>query len=174
MAIKVITNRDRELFRQLARTGMVTKQHAQQHLKYDRNNRRIENLVKEGYLKKQMINGKTIYRLDGKGTTYVKENIADVDKIYSLAGGKSGFHHDHRLTELYYGYYHSHYDALETWRTEQDHKCNGSNGTPDATIRIGEQTYCLEITTSNYTKEHIEAKVSFAEQHGYELVMHRV
>jgi hypothetical protein len=40
MAIKVITNRDRELFRQLARTAIITKQQAQQHLNYDRNNRK--------------------------------------------------------------------------------------------------------------------------------------
>jgi predicted transcriptional regulator len=174
MAIKVITNRDRELFRQLARTAIITKQQALQHLNYDRNNRRIENLVKDGYLRKQMINGKTIYRLDDKGTAYVKENIADVYKIYSATGGKSGFQHDYRLTELYYEFYHSHYDALETWRTEQDYKQNGSYGTPDATIFIGEQTFCLEIWNSNYTQAHIESKLTFAEQYGYEMVMHRV
>jgi hypothetical protein len=134
----------------------------------------IENLVKDGYLRKQMINGKTIYRLDDKGTAYVKESIADVDKIYSATGGKSGFQHDYRLTELYYEYYHSHYDALETWRTEQDYKQTDSHGTPDGTITVNEKTFFLEITTSNYNAEHVESKFTFAEQHGYAIVIHRV
>ncbi|RDI40908.1 hypothetical protein [Falsibacillus pallidus] len=152
----------------------MTKQQAQQYLNYDKNNRRIENLVKGDYLKKQMINGKMIFRLGNKGTAYVKENIADVDKIYSLAGGRSGFYHDHLLTELYYEYHHSHYDALETWKTEQDYKHNGSYGSPDATITLNEKTLCLEIVTSNYKTEHIESKVLFAELHGFQMVMHRV
>lgn len=174
MAIKVITNRDKELFRQLARTGVITKEQARKHLNYDRNNRRIVNLVKSGYLKEQVIKGKTIYRLDKKGTAFVKDNIADVDNMYSAVGGKSGYEHDYKLTELYYHYFHNHYETLETWRTEQDYKRNGSHGTPDATITIGEQTICIEVVTSNYSQQHIESKLDFAEQHGFEMVMERV
>lgn len=174
MTIKVITKRDKELFRQLARTGIITKEQAQRHLKFDRDNKRILNLVKAGYLQEQVIHGKSIYRLDSNGVTYVKENIPDVDKIYSIAGGKSGFAHDHKLTEMYYSYYHSHYDALETWKTEQDYKQNGSYGTPDGTITINGVTTCIEIVTTNYKQEHIEAKHDFAKYHGYEVVMERV
>lgn len=164
--IKAITNRDQELFKQLSRTGLITREQAVNYLKYDNNFKRLTNLVKDGYLKEQTVmQGKErviVYKLDRAGRTYVERNVPEISYFYNQAG----FNHDHKLTELYYEKY---YDYRDTWRTEQEYKQEGSKGCPDGSVRIGSQTIAVEVVTSNYTAEHIQSKLDFAEEHGMEV-----
>lgn len=169
--VKVITNRDKELFKQLSRTGLITREQAQKYLNYDKNNRRLSNLVHDGYLKEELakIGNKyqTVYRLNNLGRNYVKENIAEVDCLYKFAGVK----HDYQLTKLYYEKF---WDYRDTWRTETDYKQINCNGAPDGTIQIGERTIVIEVITNNYTAEQIEQKETFAEINGMEVFKYYV
>lgn len=164
--IKVITSRDKELFKQLARTAVTTREQAQIYLNYDKDNKRLSNLVKDGYIKQEIAkiksNYEIVYRLNNRGKNYLRDNIAEVDKLYKFASAE----HDYRLTELYYKEF---WDYRDTWRTEQDYKQDYQRGTPDATIKIGGITMIIEIITQNYTNEEIRAKEEFAENNGMEV-----
>lgn len=167
MTIKVITNRDKELFSQLARTSLITKEQAFQYLGYSKDGKRLNQLTKAGYLKKVIYKGQQVYRIASLAKTYVKDHIPAVGHFYN---GVGGFDHDYKLTEQYYEKY---YEFRDTWKTEQDYKVKGSQGTPDATItRADGVIVAIEIVTSNYTQDQIEAKTAFAAANRWEFDRH--
>jgi hypothetical protein len=164
--IKKITNKDKALLLQTARTGLTTLIHAKEHLNY--NIRRLDKLVYSGYLIKSVASSSkggimTIYRLDRKGKNYIKNFCPRVNNLYHFAS----LSHDYKLTDIYYNLKE---EERETWKTESDYSINGfKKGTPDATIQNGDRIIAIEVITSNYTAKDIELKETFADSCNMEL-----
>jgi hypothetical protein len=122
--------------------------------------------VKDGYIKQELAkikgNYKTIYRLDNRGKSYIKDNVSEIDKLYKFASAE----HDYRLAELYFSDYWGYRDS---WKTEQDYKQDNHHGTPDATVSIFGVVTIIEVVTQNYTSENIESKEEFARDNGMEV-----
>lgn len=169
--IKAITNRDKELLSQLARTGIITQEQTQRHLGYAKDGKRLNNLSKSRFLKVERVevNGtyQNAYKLDTEGIKYVRNNISEIDGFYKMASVK----HDYALTELYYNQY---YDYRDTWVTETDYKENGQYGAPDGSVVIDGTVTVIEVITRNYTDEQVESKEVYANSNGMEMNKHYV
>lgn len=78
--VKIITSKDQNLLKQLARTGICTVEQAKSNLGLSIN--RLSQLAKSGYIKqeKALSNRElhTVYRLHDKGKAYLRSNCPQV------------------------------------------------------------------------------------------------
>lgn len=170
--IKAITNNDKELLKALSRTGYVSKEQAQNLINL--NERRLNNLEKDGYIKRTsaIIKDKQInvYQLNDKGKKYVANNISSVNNFYKATSPL----HDLVLADRYLKLGT---ESRDYWKTEGDIREMFSSqitegmSMPDAiilkhSIEIDAEinirdVEVLEIVTNNYGVEEIEAKIEF-------------
>ncbi len=170
--IKAITSNDKELFKALSRTGYVSKEQAQNLI--DLNERRLKNLEKDGYVKSTtaIIKDKqiSVYQLNDKGKQYVANNISSVNNFYKATSPQ----HDLVLADRYLKLDD---ESKDYWKTEGDireifsSQITQSMSMPDAiiikhSIEMDTETNIsavevIEVVTSNYGHEEIEAKIEF-------------
>jgi DNA-binding Lrp family transcriptional regulator len=173
--IKAITSNDKELFKALSRTGYVSKEQAQNLI--DLNERRLKNLEKDGYIKSTtaIIKNKQInvYQLNDKGKKYVANNISSVNNFYKATSPQ----HDLVLADRYLKLDD---ESKDYWKTEGDirkifsSQITESMSMPDAliikhSIEMGTEVNIsavevIEVITSNYGHEEIDAKIEFITQ----------
>jgi|GEM_PF-1724863 len=170
--IKVITGNDKELLKALSRTGYVSKEQAEKLINL--NERRLRNLEKDGYIKSTnaIIKDKQInvYQLNDKGRQYVANNISSINNLYKATSPQ----HDLVLADRYLRLDN---ESRDCWKTERDireiffSQITKSMSMPDAiilrhSIEIDveiniKDIEVVEVITSNYGHEEIEAKTEF-------------
>lgn len=170
--IKVITNNDKELFKGLSRVGYISKEQAKNHINI--NDRRLKNLVKEGYIKSStaIIKDKQVqvYQIDDRGKKYVSNNVSSINNFYKSTSPK----HDLVLADRYFKLGA---ESRDYWKTEGDIRemyssyITKSMSMPDAivvrhftTIDMETNTRpieVIEVITDNYGHEEIESKIEF-------------
>lgn len=171
-AVKVITSRDKELMEGIARTGLTTKYNARETIGLGED--RLRKLEKEGYIQSKNVvinNGKdvaTVYYLNDKGKSYVKEN-SDIDHFYR--SNERQIEHDMKLSEIYYSLDR---EIRATWKNENDlikeykelHPGEKLNTMVDATVEMNGVSVAVEVLTDNYGKQEIIEKMEIAEAIG--------
>lgn len=113
--IKAITNNDKELLKALSRAGYVSKEQAQNLINL--NERRLNNLEKDGYIKRTSVIIKdkqiNVYQLNDKGKKYVANNISSVNNFYKATSPL----HDLVLADRYLKLST---ESRDYWKTEGD------------------------------------------------------
>ena len=114
--VKKMTHREVKLFKQLARTGLATREQAKEHcgISYER----LQKIENSGYitLDKVVHEGKNriVMQLSRKGKGFCKAEL----NVKSFATAqKNHIYHDVKLTELYYSDYFTD-DQRENWLHE--------------------------------------------------------
>lgn len=179
--IKTVTGKDKSLMKQIARTGICSKEQAKSYLGL--NDNRLNQLSKSGYLKSEtaLVNKElvSVYRLDVKGKDYVKNNCQEVNQFYKFVSPI----HDLCLTDQYYKVMQDEGEAiLDSWRTEGDflhdqeyeHSRMFGSCADGGYVNSHGVTQLIEIVTDNYSQEHIDSKEDFAESLDAEVSFYRV
>lgn len=164
--IKKLTSKDIAFIKQLARTGMASREQISVNLKLSTD--RLKKLENSLYIssKNVVVNGqqRVIYMLDNKGKKHCKNELAI---SYFAKAQTNHVKHDLKLTEMYYNMPDN---VKETWKSENqivyEHKRDNNditiNTCVDATVELDGNTIAIEAIGSSYTKETIEEKKSIA------------
>ena len=161
--VKVITSKDLELIKQIARTGLCSREQAETYSGLSQD--RLAKLCKSNFLKeeqslyhRELI---TIYRLADTGIKYVKNSCDSINNVYKYASTM----HDIALTKYYYTIEPQYRDR---WTTEEDLKHEQeyslySGSCLDGLYRDEHgRTHAVEVLTKNYSVEEIKSKEEFA------------
>ncbi len=160
--VKVMTNRDMTLLKQLSNTGLSTIEQAKSHC--DLNRDRLVKLEKSGYIRIEKTNpvgGQMIevVRLDTKGKAYCENNLGTQ---YFYKTNLNQATHDLKLTEAYYQIIKQYPNAV--WKNEtqvhyenQDRLPNGD--CVDAVVNVNGESFAVEVIGHKYTQETIDNKV---------------
>lgn len=162
--IKVITGRDRQLFKQLSRTGICNSRQANEHCRV--NKERLNKLEKSGYIKmsQHIVRGENnlIIQLDKAGREYCREEFGT--QIFSIAQ-KNHLQHDLKLTEVYFRLSET---IQDTWKNEAElikeyyEKYPEKEGKLitciDARIEINGELIAIESIGNSYTGDIMQVK----------------
>lgn len=161
--IKVMTNRDMTLLKQLSNTGLSTIEQAKSHC--DLNRDRLVKLEKSGYIKIEKANpvgGQMIevVRLDTKGKSYCENNLGTQ---YFYKSSLNQVTHDLKLTESYYQVMKQYPNAV--WKNETQVSIENRDRLPngdcvDAVVEVNGGSFAVEVIGHKYTQETIDNKVS--------------
>lgn len=161
--IKVMTNRDMTLLKQLSNTGLSTIEQAKSHC--DLNRDRLVKLEKSGYIKIEKANpvgGQMIevVRLDSKGKSYCENNLG---AQYFYKSSLNQVTHDLKLTEAYYQVMKQYPNAI--WKNETQVSIENRELLPngdcvDAVVEVDGGSFAVEVIGHKYTQETIDNKVS--------------
>lgn len=168
--VKVITNRDKALIKQLTRTGICTAPQAEEYAGVS--DKRIKQLEKSGYIKTSAhaVMGKNhlIIQIGKAGTEYARQELG----IRNLCITQTNhLEHDVKLTEFYYQLEH---EIQDTWRHEADLIRDYHEMYPDkelktcvdATIQVNDKIIAVESIGSSYTGALMELKQEIAQDLG--------
>jgi hypothetical protein len=171
--VKVLTNRDTNILKQLSKTGLSNAQQAKKYCTLSIE--RLGKLETSGYIKttSHIVRGQNtlIIQLDKVGKEWCRQEIGT--KSFCVAQ-TNHLNHDLKLTEAYYNLPES---VQETWRHEgeliQDIyeknpllKENGGLKTcTDATVQVNDETIAIESVGLSYTSSIIELKQEIATQY---------
>lgn len=161
--VKVMTNRDMTLLKQLSNTGLCTIEQAKAHC--DLNRDRLTKLEKSGYIKLQKTNPTggqfiEVVRLDGKGKSYCENNLGT---RYFYKSNLNQVTHDLKLTEAYYQVTKEHPRAL--WKNETQVTIENKDILPDgdcvdAVVEIEGGSFAIEVIGHKYTQQTIDNKIA--------------
>lgn len=170
--IRQITERDKKLFMQLAKTGMASDEQAEKFVNIKIN--RLKQLKKSRYVKltTMLINGKvtTLVQLEDKGKKYLKHNM--LYEQHLAVANRSHIIHDLQLTNTYYNLKP---EYQKTFKCEKElirqiHINNPSLKNPlptciDATIQVNGEVIGIEVIGKTYKQETINQKIIIAKSH---------
>ncbi len=166
--IKVITGRDRDLIKQLSKTGVCNSRQAKDYCGVS--NDRLNKLEKSGYIKtsNHIVRGENnrIIQLDKAGKEYCRQEFG----VTNLCVAQTNhLEHDIKLTEVYYKLDK---EIQETWRHERELILDYYEKFPekektletciDATIEINGEIIAIESVGHSYSGEIIEIKQEIA------------
>ena len=161
--VKVMTNRDMTLLKQLSNTGLSTIEQAKAHC--DLNRDRLIKLEKSGYIKLEKTNPVggamiEVVRLDIKGKSYCENNLGTQ---YFYKSNLNQATHDLKLTEAYYQVMKQYPSAV--WKNETQVSIENRDILPngdcvDAVVEINGGSFAVEVIGHKYTQETIDNKVS--------------
>ncbi|MCC5911844.1 MAG: hypothetical protein JJT76_15600 [Clostridiaceae bacterium] len=166
--VKVITNREEKLFKQLARTGLSDRVQAK--LFCNLNTERLKKLENSGYIKlsNHAVKGENteIIQLANKGKAYCTENL----NINSFAAAQTNhLTHDLRLSATYYALPEK---QQETWKHEREiikeiyekHPDMKGKLTTciDAKITVESVDMAIEVIGDSYGKTELDLKQEIA------------
>lgn len=172
--IKVVTGRDKELLKQLSKTGLCNLKQALEHCGL--NKERLNKLEKSGYIKmsSHIVRGENniIIQLDKAGKGYCREEFGT--KSFCSAQ-KNHLQHDLKLTEIYYKLDES---IRHTWTHEGElikeyyERFPNQEGKLisciDARIEINGELIAIESIGTSYTEEIMNIKEVVAQSLGCE------
>ncbi|MBY6860822.1 hypothetical protein [Clostridium botulinum] len=170
--VKVITGRDRDLLKQLSKTGVCTGGQAKEHAGVS--HERLQKLEKSGYVKtsNHTVRGENnkIIQIDKAGAEYARQEFGTERLCPSQT---NHLEHDIKLTEFYYNLEP---EIQDTWRHEGDlikdyyEKFPDAEGKLqtciDATIEVGGETIAVESVGDSYSGSTMELKEQIAESLG--------
>ena len=161
--VKVMTNRDMRLLKQISNTGLSTIEQAKSHC--DLNRDRLVKLEKSGYIKIEKANpigGQMIevVRIDTKGKSYCQNNLGIQ---YFYKSNLNQVTHDLKLTEAYYQVMKQYPNAI--WKNETQVYIENKEILPngdcvDAVVELNGESFAIEVIGHKYTQETINNKVS--------------
>ena len=168
--IKVITGRDKDLIKQLSRTGICTASQAKQYagVSYDR----LKKLEKSGYVKtsNHTIRGENnrIIQIDKGGIEYIRQELGIHNRCITQT---NHLEHDIKLTEFYY---RLEPNVQDTWRHEADLIRDYHEKFPhdelktcvDSTIQINGEVIAIESVGDSYTNKLMELKQEISQKLG--------
>lgn len=167
--IKVMTNRDKNLLRQLSKTGLSTSNQAQKY--FGVNNERLNKLQKSGYIKTDMytVRGKScrIVQLDKGGKNYCRQEFGT--QSFCIAQ-TNHLEHDIKLTETYcnlkediqHTWEHENQIIRDFYKAHPDKQQGYLVNCVDATIQVNGQLIAIESVGSSYTQVEINIKEEIA------------
>ncbi|NFA44469.1 hypothetical protein EXM65_18385 [Clostridium botulinum] len=169
--IKVITGRDRDLLKQLSKTGVCTGGQAKEHAGVS--HERLQKLEKSGYIKTSThtVNGENnrIIQIDKNGADYCRQEFG-TEKLCTAQ--TNHLEHDIKLTEFYYNLEP---EIQDTWRHEGDLINDYYEKYPeaeklqtciDATIQVNDETIAIESVGNSYSGNTMDIKQDIAESLG--------
>jgi len=169
--IKCITNKDLELLKGIAKTGVASNYDARKIIGLSE--KRLKNLEKESYISSKgvLVGGKAIvkvYYLNNKGKTHVKYN-SNIKRFYR--SNERQIQHDLKLSSIYYNLEK---EQRDTWTNESElieqykleHPNKELKTMVDATFLTNGVTFAVEIITKNYSKEEVQEKYNIANEIG--------
>ncbi|WP_194192674.1 hypothetical protein [Clostridium chrysemydis] len=166
--VKVITYRDKELLKQLSKTGLCNTAQAKEHCNL--NLGRLQKLEKSGYIKmdEHIVRGEVnrIITLDKQGKEFCRQELGT--QMYCIAQ-TNHLAHDLKLTEVYYRLTE---DIKDTWKHENELIQDYYKENPeekgqlrtfiDATVEINGELIAIESVGQSYTNSIIEMKQEIA------------
>lgn len=170
--IKVVTGRDRDLIKQLSKTGVCNSAQAKEHCGLSAD--RLKKLENSNYIKtsQHIVRGENnlIIQLDKMGKEYLRQELG----ITNLCSAQTNhLAHDIKLTEVYYKLDS---DIQDTWKHEREliqeyydkyPEEQGSLSTCiDATIEIDGEIIAIESMGDSYTGKIMEIKEGIAQKLG--------
>lgn len=170
--IKVITGRDKDLIKQLSKTGICNSKQAKEHCGVSMD--RLKKLEKSGYIKtsQHIVRGEsnTIIQLDKEGKDFCRQEFGTTNLCIAQTNHLT---HDIKLTEVYYGL---NSEIQETWKHESEILKEYYEAYPekegtlttciDATVEIKGETIAIESIGISYTGKDMELKQEIATQLG--------
>ena len=167
--IRQITDRDKKLLVQLAKTGMTSVEQSERYA--DIKLKRLKKLERSKYIKLTTLtnSGKeiTIIQLDKKGKTYLKNDLLYNEKL--AVASPEHIKHDLQLTEVYYklspNYQESFRCEGELVRKIYQERPELINKLPtciDAAIQVNGETVGIEVIGKTYTQSDINLKLEIA------------
>lgn len=162
--VKVMTNRDMSLLKQLSNTGLCTTEQAKSHCGLNRD--RLVKLEKSGYIKLEKTNPVgggmiEVARLDNKGKAYCENNLGSE---YFYKSNLNQVTHDLKLTEAYYQVMKQHPGAR--WKNEtqvayenKELLIDGKDCV-DAVVEVDGGSFAVEVVGHKYTQQTINNKLA--------------
>ncbi|MGL4912686.1 MAG: hypothetical protein ACRC3Y_09680 [Romboutsia sp.] len=170
-----ITKRDGESMKCMAHTKVISRANMKEYFKV--NDRRIDLLVKNNYIKEYTATTKTgmntYYTLDKNGLEFIRERT-DIDTLYR--GNIYQLEHDLKLSQVYCQldpterqYWLNEGQIIDRW----DKISNGAERITgiDAVVMAPGGTIAIEVTTRNYGEQEIQEKIDAAAAIGCERVV---
>lgn len=170
--IKVITGRDRDLIKQLSKTGICNSKQAKEHCGLSLE--RIRKLEKSGYIKtsEHIVRGENnlIIQLDKGGKEFSRQEFGVTNLCASQTNHLA---HDIKLTEIYYKLDS---EIQDTWKHEREllkeyyeefpEKTGSLTTCIDASIEINGEVIAIESLGDSYTAKDIALKHEIAQTLG--------
>lgn len=171
--VKVVTGRDRDLIKQLSKTGLCNSRQSKEYCGVSME--RLKKLEKSGYIKtsEHIVRGENnlIVQLDKVGKEYCRQEFG----ITSFCAAQTNhLEHDIKLTEVYYKLDS---DVQDTWKHERElidryyemyPKMVGELKTcVDAAIEVNGEMIGIESIGSSYTGAEIQLKQEISTSLGF-------
>ncbi|MBU3114743.1 hypothetical protein [Clostridium lacusfryxellense] len=162
--VKVMTQRDDNLLKQLSNSGLCTMEQAKTHCGLNRD--RLLKLEKSGYIRIERTNPRggamiEVARLDRKGKEYSKNSLG-TKYFYKTSINQVG--HDLKLTEAYYQVMRDHKGAIWKNETQITYEYKelliGGKDCVDAVVVLDGDTFAVEVIGHKYTQETINNKIA--------------